>query len=199
MVESIEFDLIICGSGLAGLRAAIELADMGTNVYLIEKDFFVGGRIPQMQELFQTDEKGKEIVEKLFNEIKKRANITIFTGAEFESISGNVGNFDIKIKIKPRYIIPDCNKKRLNEIIDKCTNETSDEFNFGLTKRKAIYKNYENALPDIPVIDKDLFNQKESFLKEYKDCINLDQKTETLNFNVGAIIICFDFLLVVIV
>ena len=183
----------IIGAGISGMRAAIELADMGTNVYLFEKDFFVGGRIPQMQELFQTDEKGKEIVEKLYNEIKKRANITVFTGAEFESISGNVGNFEVKIKVKPRYIISDCDKKKLNEVIDKCTNEAPDEFNFGLTKRKAIYKNYENALPDIPVIDKDLFNQNENFLKKYNDCINLDQKPETLNFNIGAIIICSGF------
>jgi len=183
----------IIGAGISGMRAAIELADMGTNVYLFEKDFFVGGRIPQMQELFQTDEKGKEIVEKLYKEIKKRANITVFTGAEFESISGNVGNFEVKVKIKPRYIISDCDKKKLNEVIDKCTNEAPDEFNFGLTKRKAIYKNYENALPDTPVIDKDLFNQNENFLKKYNDCINLDQKAETLNFNVGAIIICSGF------
>jgi len=183
----------VIGAGVSGMRAAIELADMGTDVYLIEKDYFVGGRPPQMEELFQTDEKGKEIVEKLYNEIKKREKIKLFTGAELESISGNVGNFDAKVKVNPRYIIPNSDKEKLKEAISKCSNEISDEFNFGLTKRKVIYKNYEGALPDIPVIDKDSFNPGEEFIETYKDCIDLNQKPEILDLKIGAILLCSGF------
>ncbi len=180
----------IIGAGVSGMRAAIELADMGTDVYLIEKDHFVGGIPPQMEELFETNEKGKEIVEKLYNEIKKREKIKLFTGAELEAISGSVGNFEAKVKIKPKYIIPDCDKNKLREAIAQCNDEVPDKFNFGLTKRKAIYKNYEQALPDIPVIDVDSFKPSEKFLETYKDCIDLNQKEEILNFKVGAMLLC---------
>ncbi len=185
--------VLIIGAGVSGMRAAIELADMGTEVFLVEKNHFVGGRPPQMQELFQTDEKGKEIVEKLYNEIKSREKIKLFTGAEMEAISGSVGNFEAKIKVRPRYIIPGCDKGKLKEAITKCTDEVPDEFNFSLTKRKAIYKNYEGALPDIAVIDKDTFKPDKEFLETYKDCIDLNQKEEILNLKIGALLLCSGF------
>jgi len=183
----------IIGAGVSGMRAAIELADMGTDVYLIEKDHFVGGRPTQMEELFQSKQTGKEITERLFTEIKKREKIKLFTGAELESLTGNIGNFHAKVKIKPRYIIPGYDKKKLKEAIEKCTDEVTDEFNFGLIKRKTIYKNYDKALPDIPVIDKDSFNPDDEFLETYKDCIDLNQKEKILNLKSGAILLCTGF------
>ncbi len=183
----------VIGAGIAGMRAAIELADMGTDVFLIEKDYFVGGRISQMEELFETNEKGKEIVEKLYNKIKEREKIKLFTGAQLQSISGSVGNFEAKIKINPRYINSHYDKNKLKDAIEKCTKDIPDEFNFGLTNRKVIYKNYEGAFPDIPVIDKNSFNQDKEFLETYKDCIALNQEPEILNFNTGAVLLCTGF------
>lgn len=183
----------IIGAGVSGMRAAIELADMGTNIYLIEKDYFVGGRIPQIGKLFETNENGKEIIETLYYEIKKRKKIRLFTGAEIKSLSGSVGNFEMKIAIKPRYIKLNYDKNNIKKAIQECNDETPDTFNFELTKRKAIYKNYETALPDIPVIDKDLLTVNKEFLGTYKDCIDLNQKTEILNFNTGAILLCSGF------
>jgi len=183
----------IIGAGISGMRAAIELADMGTNIFLIEKDYFVGGRISQIGKLFETDEKGKEIVKKLYYEIKKRNNIRLFTGAEIKSLSGSVGNFKIRVEITPRYITSKYDKDRLTEAIQKCPEEIPDKFNFGLTKRKAIYKNYETALPDIPVVNKDVLSRDKEFLRTYKDCIDINQKPETLNINTGAILLCTGF------
>jgi heterodisulfide reductase subunit A len=188
--------VLIIGAGVSGMRAAIELADMGTEVYLIEKDHFVGGRATQIDDLFTTNEKGKAIIDKLYKEIKKREKITLFTGAELESVSDSVGNLKAKVKIHPRYIIPPNTqeaKDKLKEAINKCSDQVPDEFNFGLTKRKAIYKKYEGALPDIPVVDKDVFNHGEDFLATYKDCIDLNQKSEILNLTVGAIILSTGF------
>ena len=185
--------IAVIGAGVSGMRAAIELADMGTDVYLIEKDFFVGGRPAQMQELFQTNETGKGIIEKLYNEIKKRKNIKLFTGAALESLTGNIGNFQVKVKIKPRFIVPGYDKNKLKEAIEKCTDEVADEFNFGLVKRKAIYKNYDGALPDIPVIDKAVFKPDKKFLQTYKECIDLHQKEETLDLKTGAVLLCTGF------
>ena len=185
--------VLIIGAGVSGMRAAIELADMGTEVFLIEKNHFVGGRAAQIGDLFSTDEKGKEIVSKLYNEIKKREKIKLFTGSELESISGSVGNFEAKVKVNPRYIKSGCDKDKLKDAINECTDEVPDEFNFNLTQRKAIYKNYDGALPDIHVIDKKSFSPGEDFLKTYKDCIDFNQKTEILNLDIGAVILCTGF------
>ena len=179
----------VVGAGVSGMRCAIELADMGTRVYLVEKDHFVGGRVPQWGELFSTDENGEKIAGHLFEEIKKRENITLFTGAELESLSGCIGSFQIKIKINPRYVLPGYNKDKLQEAIDKCPADIPDAFNFDLIERKAIYKPYPSAFPDIPVLDMDSFSCPEGFAETYKDCIDLNQKSETLDLKAGAIIL----------
>ncbi|MBU0764748.1 MAG: FAD-dependent oxidoreductase, partial [Bacteroidetes bacterium] len=85
--------VIVIGAGVSGMRAAIDLADMGTEVYLIEKSHFIGGRTAQMGELFYTGERGEDIVGNLYNEVLKREKIKLFTGAQLESISGSVGDF----------------------------------------------------------------------------------------------------------
>ncbi|MEA3445652.1 MAG: FAD-dependent oxidoreductase, partial [Bacteroidota bacterium] len=97
----------VVGAGVAGMRAAIELADMGSKVFLIEREYFVGGRISQWNELFTTNETGREVIGKLYKRIETYENITLFTGAEIIEKSGSVGNFDIKVKIKPRHVKPD--------------------------------------------------------------------------------------------
>jgi heterodisulfide reductase subunit A len=187
--------VLIVGAGVAGMRSAIELADMGTEVYLIEKNHFVGGRVAQMGVLFSTDENGEQIIDRLYHEVKKREKIKLFTGAELKNISGSVGNFSTTIVIHPRYIKPDCDKEKLKEAMRACPGEVPDAFNFGITNRKALYKDYQNAYPDIPVIDKKAFRPDDDFLKKYADCIDLEQKSETLNLNIGAVLVCsgFDF------
>jgi len=184
---------LIIGAGVAGMRSAISLADMGTHVYLIEKNHFIGGRVAQMGKLFSTDEKGEEIISKLYDEIKKRDKIKLFTGAELVSVTGSVGDFKAQIKIHPRYIVPDCDTNKLKEAITECKTEIPDEFNFGLTQKKAIYKPYDNCKPEMPAIEKDSFNPDQKFLEKYKDCIDLEQKTETLNFNIGTVILSTGF------
>ncbi len=186
--------VLIIGAGVAGMRAAIDLADMKTDVYLIEKNHFVGGRVAQMGDLFVTNEKGEEIIENLYKEVKKRENIKLFTGTQLKSISGSVGEFEAKVKIEPRYIKRDCDKDKLDQIIDDCPSEQiSDDFNFGLTNRKAIYKNYENSYPELPAIDKNSFKPDEKFLEKYKNCIDLEQKTEELNLRIGSVIVSTGF------
>ena len=93
----------IIGAGIGGLRSAIGLADMGSEVFLVEKEHFVGGRTPQWGTLFPENDRGEELISGLYAEIKKRPNITLFTGAELIEKTGGVGNFNIKIRIKPRY------------------------------------------------------------------------------------------------
>ncbi len=186
----------VVGAGVSGMRAAVELADMGTRVYLVEKDFFVGGRTAQWGELFPTGEHGETVVARLFEDIKKRENITLFTGAEIESLSGCIGSFEIKVTVRPRYVVPGNNhngKEKLREAMDQCPADIPDPFNFNLTRRKAIYKPYPGALPDIPVLDIDSFSPPRGFAETYKECIDLDQKSETLGIDAGAVILSTGF------
>jgi heterodisulfide reductase subunit A len=182
--------VLVIGAGIAGMRAAIELTEMGTEVFLIEREYFVGGRAAQWNELFTTNETGREVISRLYSKIMERSNITLFTGADIDSKSGSVGNFEIKIKIRPRHIKPDCkiDWEEFKKAVEICPVEFDDPFNFGLTKQKAIYKNFPSEFPEIPTIDVEHCTKCGKCVK-ICDEIDLDQKEEILNINVGAILL----------
>lgn len=148
-----EKSVAIIGAGVAGMKAAISLADKACEVVLIEKEAFVGGRVAQWDSLSTTTETGKEMVKRLYNEVIKRENITLYTHSEVIENKGSVGNITLKIKQTPRYIKGNCHPEDLKRAIDVCPVEVPDEFNFRLTNRKAIYKNYPSEYPQLPVIN----------------------------------------------
>lgn len=182
--------VLVVGAGVAGMRSAIELAEMGSQVYLIEREYFVGGRASQWNELFTTNETGREVVSRLYQTIQKNNNITLFTGADLVSKSGSVGNFDIKIKIRPRHVKPDCELDwdKYRKAVEMCPVEFDDPFNFGLTKQKAIYKNFPSEFPEIPTIDVEHCNKCGNCV-DICNKIDLEQKEEFININVGAVLL----------
>jgi heterodisulfide reductase subunit A len=91
--------IAVIGAGIGGMRSALALADMGTDVYLIEKENTVGGHTARWGQVFTSNVQGKELVEKLYSEIKKRPNIKLFTNAEVAEKKGSIGSFDIKVKV----------------------------------------------------------------------------------------------------
>lgn len=183
--------VLVIGAGIAGIRAALELADMGIYVFLIEKAPFIGGRVSQWGEIFPTGEKGVDIIKSLTEELKKRKNITLFTNTELKSIGGFVGNFDVEVVVNPRYVKKSCD--HFEEAIKACPVEVPDEYNFGLTMRKAIYKPYEGAHPGLPAIDMSVCTKCGECLKVCGDAIDLEAKPEKISLNVGAIITATGF------
>ncbi|MFT3754314.1 MAG: FAD-dependent oxidoreductase [Paludibacter sp.] len=111
-LDNIEIEVkksaLVIGAGVSGMKAAIDLARSGNEVFLIEKDFFVGGRIAQKQTLFPTNQNGKEVVAALYSEMKKFPNITIFTGATVEKVSGSLGKFHGGYKSKTALYQSEC-------------------------------------------------------------------------------------------
>lgn len=103
-LESIEIStqkaVAVIGAGISGMRAAVDLARMGNNVYLIEKESQVGGKIVTAGKLFMTGENGKQVIDRLYQWIKQMPNITVFTGAELGKVSGSIGNFFIDVNVK---------------------------------------------------------------------------------------------------
>ena len=183
--------VLIIGGGIAGIRAALDLSRMGVNVFLVEKSPFLGGRTAQIWKVFPTGETGKEIVRRLIEELKKRDNIAVYTNAEIESFSGFLGNFTVKIKVYPRYIVK--KHPRITEAIKKCPIEVPNEFDYGLTKRKAIYIPYEGAYPDLPVIDMKHCNKCGECVKILGDAVDFNQQQQTITLNVGAVIVATGF------
>jgi len=192
-LENIEIEakkaVVIVGAGVSGMRAAIDLAKMGNEVFLLEKDFFVGGRVAQAGSLFMTNQKGKQLVEQLYNEIKSLKNITLFTGATLVKISGSLGNFSVNIEIKPRFINEKADDKMIQQAISDCTVEVPDEFTHGLTKRKAIYKNYAEALPDRFVVDAEALKNANEFVEKHSSVIDIYQATESLTLGAGSVLV----------
>ena len=95
-----EKSVAVIGAGIAGLKAAITLSDKNTHVFLIEKEQTVGGWTAKWKDLFMTDETGESLVKRLYEELKKRQNVSIFTGSDLISTSGSIGNISLKIKQK---------------------------------------------------------------------------------------------------
>jgi heterodisulfide reductase subunit A len=182
----------VIGGGVAGMRAAIKLSNMKCQVTLIEKEHFIGGRVAQWELLFTTNETGKEVVTKLYNDLISRDNVTLFTGAEVISNTGCIGDFKLKIKISPRYIKADCRKGNLQKAIQACPVEVPDQFNFEITKRKAIYHNFPSEYPQLPVIDlKNCTRCGEC--EKICDSVDFNQKDELIEIQVGSIVMATGF------
>lgn len=99
-IESTKAVLAI-GAGIAGIKAALDLSDMGIEVFLVEKSSALGGHVAELGEVYPYGKEGQKIVEDLISELRGRKNVTIFTRAQVESYKGYVGNFDIKIRVTP--------------------------------------------------------------------------------------------------
>ena len=186
---SVKKSALVIGAGVSGMKAAIDLARSDNEVFLIEKDYFVGGRIAQKEMLFPTNQNGKEVVAALYNEMKKFPNITIFTGATVEKVSGSLGNFGVDIKVKPRYINPNADNKAVKRAMEECPVSLSDDFNLGLIKRKAIYKNYPEALPDVPVVVADALKDATDFTGKFASTLNLNEEAQTLSLIAGSVLV----------
>jgi heterodisulfide reductase subunit A len=182
----------VIGGGIAGLRAAIELSDMNCPVTLIEREHFIGGRVAQWDVLFTTNQTGKELVTRLYEDIIKRKNIKLLTGAEVISNTGCIGDFKLKIKLTPRYIKEKCNPGHLQKAIDACPVEVPDEFNFNITTRKAIYHNFPSEYPQYPVIDiKNCTRCGEC--EKICDSVDFLQEEEIIEINVGSVLMATGF------
>jgi len=196
-IEPIEVDttqaVLVLGAGVAGMKAATSLAKMGIKVYLAEREHFVGGRIAHWDVLCTTEETGKELVTRLYTEIVADKNITLFTGADLISSSGSKGNFNVQLKLTPRYVHDVCDDRdNFRKAMDVCPVEVPDEFNFGITTRKAIFHNFPSEYPQAGVIDMENCTRCGECVKVC-DKIDLDMQEETVDLKVGSILVSTGF------
>jgi heterodisulfide reductase subunit A2 len=183
---------LVIGGGVAGLRAALDIARTGLQVTLVEKSPFLGGHLSQWEHLFPTKEDARTLLNSLIQRVLAEPNITLHTGAEVLASKGYVGNFQVTIRQQPRGVRPEFGAAK--EAIAACPVEVADEFNFGLSQRKAIYRPYEGCVPESPVIDWQNCTQCGACLNVAPNGgIRLDETPHEFEVNVGAVVIAAGF------
>jgi len=148
-------DVLVVGAGIAGIYAALTLANAGKHVYLVERDPTIGGHMAQFDKTFPTLDCAACILTPKMTAVRAHPNITLWTLSEVTKIDGYVGNYKATVRRKPRYILEDVCVGCM-ECIEACVykqGKVSDEFNVGLSKRKPIYISFPQAVPQVVVID----------------------------------------------
>ncbi len=145
--------VLVVGGGIAGMQSSIDLANMGFQVYLVEKAPSIGGRMAQLDKTFPTNDCAMCILAPKMMEANSHPNIDLLTYSEVEKVSGEVGKFEVKIRKKPAFVDWDkCTGCGL--CVEGCPVTIPNEFDVGVGTRKAIYIFFAQAVPKKCVIDK---------------------------------------------
>jgi heterodisulfide reductase subunit A len=190
---------LVIGGGIAGIQSALDLANSGFDVILVEKNPSIGGHMIQLSETFPTLDCSQCILTPKMVEVSKHPKIKLMTYSEVQEVSGYVGNFKVKILKKPTYVDPaKCN------LCDECTKVcpivVPNEFDLGLTGRRAIYIPFPQAIPasytlddkNCPDLAATIACGKCADVCKVK-AIDYDMKPEIIEEEVGAIIVATGF------
>ena len=144
---------LVVGGGIAGVQAALDLANSGIKVYLLERSPAIGGKMAQLDKTFPTNDCAMCIVSPKLVEAGRHLNIEIITNSELVSLEGEVGHFRAKVRKHPRYVeMSKCTS--CNDCTEVCPIFLPNEFNEGLDKRRAIYRPYPQAVPNTFLVTK---------------------------------------------
>jgi len=185
---------LVIGGGIAGIQAALDIADAGYPVALVERQPSIGGRMAQFDKTFPTMDCSACILTPKMVDAAKHPNITLLTWSEVENVSGYVGNFEVTIRKRARSVdMRKCTGCGVCE--EKCPSKVPSEFDAGLGTRKAIFRPFPQAVPNVPVIDRDNCR----WFKTGKcgvcakvcpaEAVDYDQGDELLKEEFGAIVV----------
>lgn len=190
---------LVIGGGIAGIQTALDIADAGFKVDIVEKNPTIGGKMAQLDKTFPTLDCAACILTPKMVEAAQHENIRIYSYSEVSEVKGFVGNFKVKIKRKARYVKEDvCTGCGL--CTEKCPQKkVPNEFNLGMDNRRAIYIPFAQAVPKVAVIDPDYCNM----LKNGKcgvcskvcaaGAIDYQAKDEFVEKQYGAIVVATGF------
>ncbi|MBW2099392.1 MAG: CoB--CoM heterodisulfide reductase iron-sulfur subunit A family protein [Deltaproteobacteria bacterium] len=181
--------VLVVGGGISGLTTTLEAAEVGYEVFLVEKNPYLGGRVSQLNQYFPKLCPPTCGLEINFRRIKDNPKVKTFTLAEVEKVEGTPGNYNVTIKLNPRYVNENCTC--CGECAKACQREISNEFNFGMDKTKGAYLPHEMAFPTRYVIAPEIIGTDDAkrCLEACKyDAVDLEMKPRTITLNVGAIV-----------
>ncbi len=181
--------ILVVGGGVSGMTAAIEAAEVGKQVVLVEKRPFVGGRVTQLYKYFPKlchPTCGLEINQR---RMKMNPNVSLLTMAEVLDISGEAGDYSVRIRLNPRFVNDNCTA--CGACADVMESEFDNEFDYGLSKRKGAYLPFLNAFPQRYVLDPAIVGGEEGEKAKAAcsyNAIDLQQEPEEIEFRAGAVI-----------
>jgi len=193
---------LVIGGGIAGIQTALDIADAGYPVDIVEREPSIGGRMSQFDKTFPTLDCASCILTPKMVEVNQHPNITLYTYSEVEGVSGYVGNFEVQIKKKARSVdMSACTG--CGECQAKCPlgkmGKIPSEFDRGLRTRPAIYMPFAQAVPAVPVIDR----ENCTYFKTGKcgvcakicpsKAVNYEQEDEIVTEKYGAIVVATGF------
>jgi heterodisulfide reductase subunit A len=185
---------LVIGGGIAGIQAALDLAEGGREVVLVEREPSIGGNMAKLSETFPTMDCSQCILTPKMVEVELNENIKLLTYSEVEKVDGYIGNFSVRIRKKARFVNEElCTG--CGECWAKCPFKAESEFEQGLTSRKLIYTPFPQSVPNIPVIDKarcpKLLKDKCGLCEKVcgPKAIDYKQEDEIVTEEVGAIVV----------
>jgi heterodisulfide reductase subunit A len=194
---------LVIGGGIAGIQAALDIADAGYPVYLVEREPSVGGRMAQLDKTFPTLDCSSCILTPKMVEVGNHPNIELMTYSEVESVEGKAGEFQVRVRKKPRYVdVEKCTGCGSCAAACRMKEHVISRFNEGISKRSAIYVPFPQAVPLKYTVDPNacLFLTHGKCGKTFlckdacpADAIDFEQQEEFVDLEVGAIIVATGF------
>ncbi|MBN2228438.1 MAG: CoB--CoM heterodisulfide reductase iron-sulfur subunit A family protein [Candidatus Thorarchaeota archaeon] len=184
---------LVIGGGVAGMQAALDIANQGFKVYLVERTPSIGGRMAQIDKTFPTLDCSACILTPKLSEVSHHPHIELLTYSEVGSVTGVAGDFHVRIRRKARYVREDlCSG--CGDCAAECPVEVPNEFDMNIGFRKAIYVGFPQATPNVFTVDKENCIDCGRCVKVCeRKAIDMDMKDKTINIHVGAIIVATGF------
>ena len=181
--------IMVVGGGISGLTTALEAAEVGYEVFLVEKNPYLGGRVAQLNQYFPKLCPPTCGLEINFRRIKDNPRIKVMTLTEVEKVAGSPGSYDVTVKVNPRYVNEHCTC--CGDCAEACMTEIPCDYNFGMNKIKGAYLPFEMAFParyviSPQIIGSDDANRCAEACKYH--AVDLDMQAKTLDLKVGAIV-----------
>jgi heterodisulfide reductase subunit A len=187
-------DALVIGGGIAGIQASLDLAEMGVRVHLVEKSPSIGGRMAQLDKTFPTNDCATCILSPKMVECHRHPRIAIHTLSEVQAVTGETGAFTVRVLKRARYVDEhECTA--CGDCAKVCPIVKRDEFQMGLSTRRAIYIPFPQAIPQAYVRDsEDCLGDEPMVCGRCieacsKGCIDFDMRDEVIEFSVGAIVV----------
>ncbi len=180
--------IMVVGGGISGLTTALEAAEVGYEVFLIEKEASLGGRVSQLKHYFPKLCPPTCGLEINYKRIKDNKKIKVMTLSEVQSVSGSAGDYTVTVKTSPRYVNENCTA--CGECEKVCNTEIPNDFNFGMDRKKAAYLPHNMAFPMRFVMDAAMGTDDRDKVKEAckYDAVDFEMSEKTIDLKVGSIV-----------
>ena len=179
--------ILVVGGGISGLTSALEAAEVGSDVFLVERNPYMGGRVAQLNQYFPKLCPPSCGLEINFKRIKNNRKIRMYNMTEVKGVSGSPGSYQVTLETSPRYVNNNCTG--CNACVEACPEERDNAFNFNLDKTKAIYKPHDMAFPMKYVIDMDACTKCNKCVEACKyEAIDLEMDAKSFTLDVSSIV-----------